>query len=216
MIAAAVPVKPLDRAKGRLAAALPPEGRRGLVTAMLEDLVESLRAAPEVGAVLVVSPDETLLEAAKALGAEALPEPPGSGGINEALALAAARSAELGAEAMLVLPVDVPAVTPADVAALAAALGPAPAAVLCPAADGGTTALLVAPPNGMPLRFGPDSARRHLQAFDEAGVRWAVLELPSLARDLDTPDDVAHFLSLTGAPRTRAALRAAGLCPQPG
>ena len=49
-IFAAVPVKDLVNAKQRLVAALPPEDRRALAAAMLEDVLDALAAAPPDGA----------------------------------------------------------------------------------------------------------------------------------------------------------------------
>jgi 2-phospho-L-lactate guanylyltransferase len=38
--------------------------------------------------------------------------------------------------------------------------------------------------------FGPDSRRRHMADAEAAGVPAEVVEVPSLALDVDTPDDL--------------------------
>src|SRR3990172_8229880 len=107
MIAALVPAKALDQAKGRLAAALSEDERRLLALAMLEDVLRSLQAIPRIGLTAVVSPDDAVLSLpthlppqpippppppaapppslATALGAEPIAEPPAVRGINQAL-----------------------------------------------------------------------------------------------------------------------------------
>ena len=54
----------------------------------------------------------------------------------------------------------------------------------------GTNALALAPPGAIQPAFGEGSCARHVAAAREAGVPFAVEELPSLALDLDTPADV--------------------------
>ncbi len=90
MIAALVPVKALDQAKGRLAALLSQEERRRLALAMLEDVLRALQAVPRVEHVAVVSPDADVLARAEKLGAEPLSEPPLCRGVNQARAQASA------------------------------------------------------------------------------------------------------------------------------
>ncbi|MGA7264466.1 MAG: hypothetical protein WA709_31550, partial [Stellaceae bacterium] len=54
---AVVPVKELDRAKERLAQVLPPDRRRALMLAMLEDVLTALAATPGLGGLAVVTVD---------------------------------------------------------------------------------------------------------------------------------------------------------------
>jgi 2-phospho-L-lactate guanylyltransferase (CobY/MobA/RfbA family) len=78
--------------------------------------------------------------------------------------------------------------------------------VLAPSSDGGTSALLRAPHDVIPSRFGPDSAKRHREAAADRGVPYRELPLASLALDLDLPEDVEQFLSR--APARGRATRA--------
>jgi 2-phospho-L-lactate guanylyltransferase (CobY/MobA/RfbA family) len=83
--------------------------------------------------------------------------------------------------------------------------------VLAPARDGGTAALLRAPPDLIESRFGPESAEAHRDLAKQAGVPFRELLLPSLAIDVDSREDLEAFLaSASGGPRTRACLRALG------
>jgi 2-phospho-L-lactate guanylyltransferase len=60
--------------------------------------------------------------------------------------------------------------------------------------------------------FGPDSRERHIRVADEAGAARRVIEIPSLAHDVDTPEDLAAMAATLArarslGPRTRGALR---------
>jgi 2-phospho-L-lactate guanylyltransferase len=101
---------------------------------------------------------------------------------------------ELGATTAMLVPIDVPRVTPADFSQLAAAARPG--LVVVPSADGtGTNALVRTPPNVIESRFGPGSFRAHLDQARAKGAPADVLRLPGLMFDIDTPEDVAEFLT---------------------
>jgi len=211
MTIALIPVKRLEQSKSRLLPELPDPDRQALTLAMLDDLVEALQRADAFDRIAVTTPDPLVAERARAARATVLlrPEP----GLNAALDDAVARLAPGPDEALLVVLGDVAGALPADLAKLvgAAAGGEgakAPRGVwIAPSADGGTSALLLRPAHAIPFRFGPESARRHREAAEAAGVAHHVLDLPSLAIDLDSPDDLAAFLATSGGgPRTRALL----------
>ena len=211
MIAALVPVRRLGAAKSRLRPGLGGEPLEALTLAMLEDVVSALCAAPELGAVLVVTEDERVAEAARKAGARALvrAEP----GLNASLDAGGALLASEGATAVLVVLGDVPGLRAADVTALTAALGELGprGVVLAPARDGGTAALLRRPHDVIACAFGPQSAQRHRELARCGGVPLRELDLPGLAIDLDRPEDLADFLAGPGAgPRTRALLARIG------
>ncbi|MCA1666730.1 MAG: 2-phospho-L-lactate guanylyltransferase, partial [Thermomicrobia bacterium] len=68
---------------------------------------------------------------------------------------------------------------------------PSPSAVLAPDYTGsGTNALLLAPPDALPFRFGPNSFARHVAAAEQRSVPYAIARAPGIAGDVDTPDDV--------------------------
>ena len=57
----------------------------------------------------------------------------------------------------------------------------------------GTNALALRPPDVIAPEFGPRSARRHLALARRAGVAACLVRLPTLAFDVDTPDDLARL-----------------------
>lgn len=208
MNAALVPVKRLASGKTRLAGALDRDALEALMRAMLEDVVGALRAVPQVDGVFVVTPDADVAKAAADAGAEPLlrQDP----GLNPSIDAAAAEIVARGAETLLVLLGDVAGARPEELARLYETLDAqgGRGAVIAPAADGGTAALLRAPADALPARFGPESAAAHRAAAAEAGVPLRELALPSLALDLDRPEDLQVLTDDDAflAPRTRALL----------
>jgi 2-phospho-L-lactate guanylyltransferase (CobY/MobA/RfbA family) len=63
----------------------------------------------------------------------------------------------------------------------------------------GTNALLCAPPDTMSFHYGPGSFAAHREAARAAGHEPAVLDLPGLALDIDTADDLALFAERANA-----------------
>lgn len=206
MIAALVPAKALDQAKGRLAEVLEPGQRRRLALAMLEDVLRALKAVPRIGMVTVVSPDADVLEQAQAMGAEAIAEPAGARGINQALSHALLVAPGARPEALLVVLADVPAITAGDVESILDSLPADRGAVLCPSHDRGTSALAMRPPGVIPFRFGPNSFPAHKREAAARGVPTTVLRIDSLSRDIDSPDDLRHLLSTPGDSATHRLL----------
>lgn len=210
MIAALVPVKSLDQAKGRLAALLSDAERRRLALAMLEDVLRALQAVPRVEDVAVVSPDADVLARAEELGAEPLSEPPLCRGVNQALAHASAALSGRGAEALMVVAADLPAALPADIDAVLDAL-PEKGIALVPTDDRGTGAIALRPPDTVPFRFGRRSSVAHKREAVARGLPARVLHLASLSRDVDEPDDLADLLTRPAQTATHRLLAELGI-----
>jgi 2-phospho-L-lactate guanylyltransferase len=217
MSRALVPVKSLTSAKSRLLPELARDQLESLSLAMLRDVVEALQAAPSVGRVAVVTPDRVVAACADSLGAEPLLlEDPG---LNPSIEAAVQHLSPAPAEPLLVMLGDVAGAVPEDIEALfdvlrapvekpRAGRPSAGLAVLAPSSDGGTSALLRQPHDAIPARFGPASARAHRDAAARAGAVYAEVPVPSLAIDLDHPEDIELFLKTqVGGRHTRALLR---------
>jgi 2-phospho-L-lactate/phosphoenolpyruvate guanylyltransferase len=203
---AVVPVKERDRAKERLAPLLLPELRQALALAMLEDVLAALTAAPGLAGLLVVTVDPAARCVALRYGARLVEDGARDGHTGAVTAAARLLTAE-GRASMLTLPGDVPLVTAAEITRLVAAHRPAPSFTIVPSHDeGGSNAILLSPPDGVPLRFGVDSFFPHLRAAEAHGIRPTVLRLPGIALDIDNPEDLAAFALQPSPTRTRALL----------
>jgi 2-phospho-L-lactate guanylyltransferase len=188
---AIVPVKPMKRAKSRLATVLSREERAALSEQMLHHTLQVLGEVQQVERTLVVSRDSSALAIARDSGARTVTER-GSPQLNRALVRATLVARRYGVSAVLVLPADLPLVTKADIEAMIAAAKDPPVVVIAPDRHKtGTNGLLSAPPGLIEYDFGPDSFQHHLERAERAGVRCEICDLPSLALDLDIPEDLA-------------------------
>ena len=185
-----IPVGTLDGAKSRLGGSLDAEERRDLAIRLLTRTIAAAKATPGVAEVLVVTPDDDVRAIATTAGARPLRQR--SQGLNSGLREARTDALAAGADAIAILPIDLPMVTSA---ALAAALEPLaepdrPLVVIVPDRHGrGTNFLVVAPPDAIEFGFGGDSRAAHAACARDAGARLIELDGP-LRLDLDTPDDL--------------------------
>lgn len=184
-----IPVKPFGEGKSRLAASLSPAQRAALSERLLGGVLRLAHETGRFAARLVISRDPAVAAAATAAGAVALGEE--RSGLNAALSQARSAAVAAGAGAILVLPADLPQVTAADLQRLVDACQGEAGVVIAPSRDGGTNALLLWPPDVLDFDFGPDSFRRHCDQAGRKGLIVCVVDSPTLAFDLDRPQDLA-------------------------
>jgi 2-phospho-L-lactate/phosphoenolpyruvate guanylyltransferase len=200
-VVAIVPIGALEGAKSRLGETLDAEERRDLVGRMLERTVRAALATPGIAEALVVSPDREALAAAARLGGRTLLQR--SQGLNRGLGEARDDAVAGGAEAIVVVAIDIPLVSAESLAQLIAPLTvirERPLVVLAPDRHGrGTNALLLAPPDAIEFGFGGDSRASHAACAEESGARYVELDGP-LSLDIDTPDDLLLVESLATEP----------------
>ncbi len=190
---AIVPVKPPHAAKTRLASVLSPHERATLARRLLADTLAATLACHALAGTIVVGGDQALRAAATRSGAWAYPDPleDGRDALNAAVAHGCRRATERGATAALILPADLPLLAPDVIARFLREAGDASVAIAPDRAGAGTNALLLRPPSVLAPAFGPDSRARHQERARMHGLEIAVVYLPELSRDLDTPDDLA-------------------------
>lgn len=201
-----VPVKNLSAAKQRLAAVLDQPARTELAQTMLHDVVAALAAWRRRPACSLVTSDPFALGLAREYDFEIIPDPanPGeTGAIEMATNLCVTR----GIDSTLVIPADIPLIQASELDEILAH-APEEGTVLAPAADErGTNAAFRRPANLFPLRFGNDSFKPHLASAQATGKPCVVLQLPSVALDVDNPEDLQQLLAHPGETRTQSLLR---------
>jgi 2-phospho-L-lactate guanylyltransferase len=187
---AIVPVKPLRRGKSRLSGVLSPEERNDLNRRLLTHMLETLSAIPEIEQILVISRDQAALSLAREHGAMTVLEN-GAPELNVALARATIVVKNYATRGLLIVPADLPLISPEDINAMLDIAVDPPVVVLAPDhRQQGTNALLVCPVGLIEYDFGPGSFQRHCERALQAGARLEILELPSLALDMDMPEDL--------------------------
>ncbi|HYP22788.1 MAG TPA: 2-phospho-L-lactate guanylyltransferase [Actinomycetota bacterium] len=195
MDAGLLPVKALGRAKSRLSPLFDDDQRRAVATALLEDAL-SLCASAGFLEWWVVSEDPEVLGRGSGAGLKTVTDP--GGGLNAAVAAGIEEVVAAGAESVTVIPCDVPLAYKGDLVDLVDT-GATSDIVLVPSGgDGGTNALFLSPPGLIEPAFGPGSLQRHIALAEKERYRCAILSLPRLALDVDTPDDVDAFLASAG------------------
>jgi 2-phospho-L-lactate guanylyltransferase len=187
---AIVPVKPLRWGKSRLAGVLTQDERTDLNIQLLAHTVDTLSAIPEIEQILVVSRDPAALALARIHGARTVQEK-GSPQLNKALTRATVVAKNYATRGVLIVPADLPLITPEDVREIMELAHDPPVVVVAPDRHRlGTNALLVCPVGLIEYDFGPDSFERHCERARQAGSRLEICELPSLALDMDIPEDL--------------------------
>jgi len=204
---AILPIKRFGAAKQRLAGLLGNGARQALVQAMFQDVLASLRHVEGLDAVAVVTGNATAARAAHGEGVLVLDDSEESGH-NEAAAAGIAYATEHGFDRVLLVPGDAPLLDAGELEALLRDATPAPSLVVVPDRHGtGTNALLIAPPGALVPAFGPGSRERHERLAAAGGVAFHVEALPSLAVDVDTPEDLDELTALLEAPANRTLAR---------
>ncbi len=192
-----MPVKNFENAKQRLSGALSPGERRALFAAMVEDVLFALHGCEQLAGILVVTCDPAARRLAERYDARVLIET-ANAGHTEASSFGARTLAGEGVAGMLQIPGDLPALTSTDIASVIDAHGQAPAITIAPSRDErGSNAVACSPPDLLPLRFGNDSFLPHRDHARRLGVEPKIVRREGLGLDIDTPDDLGAFLTLS-------------------
>lgn len=209
-LAVVVPVKSPGRAKHRLESVMSEPDRIRLATIMARDVFGVVAHLTDYGR-FVVSDDDDILEEARRVGLEPIPDTVRQGqsaAVQQGFAAAWAR----GFTAVLTIPGDVPAVTVEELSEFSN-YRPEVEVLLAPDREQtGTNGLRLVPPHAITLRFGEDSFRLHRAEAARANRSFDVKDVEGLRYDLDRPEDVIAFLQLdreTGTRRLLAGLRVA-------
>jgi 2-phospho-L-lactate/phosphoenolpyruvate guanylyltransferase len=197
-VSALIPVKGFGNAKQRLSPLLDAADRELLAEVMFRDVLKQVLKARGLVETYVVTGDNKVAEIAASLGAQLIREK-AEKGETDAVDFARRELKQLGGEAVLIIPGDMPLVRSADIEEVLAQIpeGAAfPFALLVPSHDRmGTNALLLAPPDIIKLRFGYDSFTYHMSQVSAEGLPLRFIENERIALDIDEPKDLERFLS---------------------
>ena len=210
---AIVPLRGLATAKTRLGPALDAAERLELVMAMARRTLGATRDARRLAGTLLVTADPAAADLARAYGALALVQR--LPGLNAALREARDEAMRSGADATIIIPIDLPGINANAIDLLLdvvvpklgeilAGVDPTSSATmivaLVPDRHGlGTNILFTSPPNAIDPAFGDGSLDAHRAAAHAAGARLLELGGP-LVLDVDTEDDlqVAESVGVEG------------------
>jgi 2-phospho-L-lactate guanylyltransferase len=185
-----LPVKEFSNAKQRLASALDVGARTDLARAMLTDVLHAIRRAKAPERVIVFTASEEVIRMVQPFGFTTVLETSVEGhsaAVNQLIGKFSPTSSHI-----LSIAGDLPRLTPSEIDfVLNAALEPV---TLIPSRDWtGTNGVLFLPPAKIAMEYGEGSFRRHLSKISAAGLRSDVMDLPGIAFDIDTPEDLRAF-----------------------
>ena len=192
---AIIPVKPLRRAKSRLARALKAPTRAALVRSIFSRTLNVIAQTPRIDGVIVVSRDLTILELARQRDAITLME--SDSGLNPAITQAAQWAAHHHARSVIIIPVDLPLITPADLDGVIDRAEEERCIVIAPdRPEEGTNVLLVQPPDAIQFAYGTSSFSAHRAQALERGLIVHEYRSATTAFDIDVPDDLDVYRAL--------------------
>jgi 2-phospho-L-lactate/phosphoenolpyruvate guanylyltransferase len=187
-----LPVKDFKDSKQRLVPALDATARARLAQAMLRDVLSVLSRARAPQRVIVFTAAEEVMEMARPFGFNIVFE----GCVDGHSAAVNQMVEELSATSSRILSIaaDLPRLAPSEIDfAFNAASEPI---TFIPSRDWtGTNGVLFIPPARIAMEYGQGSFRRHLSKARAAGIRSDVMDLPGIAFDIDTPEDLQAFLA---------------------
>jgi 2-phospho-L-lactate guanylyltransferase len=193
-----VPVKPAAVAKSRLAG-LGDEVRQALVTAFAADTVTAALSSSAVGEVMVVTDDHRLAAQMGPLGAHVVPDGVADD-LNASLVQAAAEARRRWPDlSPAALCADLPALDGSQLAVVLRVAAAHPTSFLADQEGDGTTLVAAASVERFVPRFGLGSRAAHLA---EGAHELVEVDVPTVRRDVDTPDDLKDALALGVGSRT--------------
>jgi 2-phospho-L-lactate/phosphoenolpyruvate guanylyltransferase len=196
---AILPLKPFGDAKERLATGLDAGQRKLIAEAMARDVVAALGRCRRIDGVVVISAEPKAEAIAGGLADAVLPD--ASEGHSAAAAIGADWAIANGFERVVMLPGDCPLLDATELDDLLEQCSEQKLdfVVIPDRMGSGTNGLIICPPDAVKPSFGPDSRKRHLALGLAAGLRTAAIEVPTLALDLDTAEDLMELAERVAA-----------------
>ncbi len=185
-----LPLKALSPVKTRLAPMLSPGQRKGLMMAMIRDVLQVLTNCELVEGVLLVSRDQDIPEMAGECGVQVL-ELEEDRDLNSAVLAATGYLAKKGIDRCMVLHGDIPLVNDIDLTRLIRESERCSVALLASRDGQGSNAVVTTLPARIPFLYGNGSYDRFREAAQRAGLEALTLESADMALDIDTAADLS-------------------------
>jgi 2-phospho-L-lactate guanylyltransferase len=187
-----LPVKDFKNSKQRLLPALDATTRAGLARAMLKDVLTAISASRAAGRVVVFTSGDEVIQMVRPFGFDVILEKSVDGhsaAVNQMVQELSPMSSRIFSIAA-----DLPRLLPSEIDFVLHAVSDP--ITLIPSRDWtGTNGVVFIPPARIAMEYGQGSFRRHLSKAAAAGLRSDVMNLPGVAFDLDTPEDLKAFLN---------------------
>jgi 2-phospho-L-lactate guanylyltransferase len=210
---AVIPSKGFQNAKQRLSGAYSARFRSNLARLMLEDVLDAVEGAQGLAGIVVVTNDPETTDLAQRRGLDTYADAMMSH--TNAVREVASMLTRLGRSGMLSLPGDIPGVTPNEISTLVANHPAGRALTIVPSHDQlGSNAVILTPPEAMPLTYGSNSFLPHLETARRLSLPTTVRSAPGIELDIDSPEDLAAFLGRYDTTRSRAFLMETGIASQ--
>lgn len=193
---AILPVKPLRSGKSRLSKVLSEDERAALNQNLLLNSLNVLSTLDQIDTILVVSRDPAVLTIARDYGAKTVLEN-GNPELNTALKRASLVAQTYLAQEIMVIPADLPLLHKQDLEQFLSHSGKPPEIIIAPdRRQDGTNCLYINPAGLIQFSYGPGSFQKHMVLGSRANARIEVINIVSLALDLDLPEDLELLKSI--------------------
>lgn len=184
-----IPVKKLKDSKKRLSLVLSRAERTILVKAMFCDVVKAIRNTNCVDEILLVTPDDELIEFAKSTGISYVKEN-SNDGVNSAVLKGNKYFIQKNINTTIVIPADIPLIDKVCINELVN-LSKKYQVVITPSLKGdGTNILVRNPPNILETFYDKDSFHQHLAKIEENKLQFTIFRKFSLMLDIDSVEDL--------------------------
>ena len=200
-----IPVKRLRDSKKRLSSVLSKSERSKLVKAMFFDVLKAIKNANCIDEILVVTPDNELIELAKIAGISYLKENRNNG-VNAAVFKGNKYFMQKNINTTLVIPADIPLIDKVCIEEIVN-LSKKYQIVITPSLKGdGTNILARNPPNILETFYDEDSFHQHLVKIKENKLQFTVFRKFSLMLDIDSPEDLVQLKDKKNNLKTHAII----------
>ena len=193
---AIVPVKSLQKTKGRLTAVLTPTERAQLTCKLLTQTLTILNNMPIIDTILVVTRDKIVTQLAESHHATVLAEE--KEGLINAVTVGKQFAEKHGATKILILPSDLPFISAADINQFISARNGQNEMLVCSDQQHqGTNALFLSAAQSFQFHYGINSYQQHLKEAQQQQAIMHTINIPNLQFDLDTEADLIQYQQTT-------------------